>query len=114
VKIHILRELPTEQQMKEMLEELKTVIKLAVDVERGIIAGGGEWHADCEKALLETGSRQENIWGADWSPKKNEVTFEALLNIRPRQNNRNMVIRDPELRARIEWIVRTIFEGKAK
>jgi hypothetical protein len=42
MKIHILREHPTPQQIAEMLEELQTYIKLAVDVERGIVAGGGE------------------------------------------------------------------------
>ena len=45
------------------LEELETYIKLAVDVERNILAGGGEFHADCQEALLEDGSHQENVWG---------------------------------------------------
>ena len=30
-----------------MLEAQGAYIKLAVDIERGIIAGGGEYHADC-------------------------------------------------------------------
>lgn len=40
-------------------------IKLAVDVTREILAGGGELHFDCEQLLLDDGSQQENIWGAD-------------------------------------------------
>jgi len=111
VKIHILRDKPTADQIAEMLEELQTYIKLAVDVDRGIVAGGGEWHRDCEQVLLDEGSRQENIWGADWSPAKSEVRFEALINLRPRQNNRSMTIQDITLRARIEKIVRSIFQG---
>ncbi len=110
MKIHLLRDRATSEQVAEMLEELKTYIKLAVDVQRGIVAGGGEWHRDCEQVLLDAGSRQEDIWGADWSPAKKEVRFEALINIRPRQNNRSMTIQDAELRARIEKIVRSIFE----
>lgn len=110
MKIHLLREGATPEQVAEMLEELQTYIKLAVDVERGIVAGGGEWHRDCEQVLLDAGCRQDNIWGADWSPSKQEVRFEALINIRPRQNNRAMTIQDPLLRARIERIVRSIFE----
>ncbi len=93
-----------------MLESIKEYIKLAVDVERGIVAGGGGMHSDCEDALLKNGSKQENIWGADWSPSKEQVSFESLINIRPRQNNRGMVIQDPVLRNRIEKIVRNIFE----
>jgi hypothetical protein len=44
------------------------LIKLAVDVEREILAGGGGLQSDAEWALLEDGSRQEDIWGADWLP----------------------------------------------
>lgn len=75
MKIHLLRDRATPQEISEMLEELKTYIKLAVDVEREIVAGGGEWHADCEKVLLENGSRQEDIWGADWYPNEKQVAF---------------------------------------
>ena len=110
MKIHLLRDHATPEQVAEMLEELKTLIKLAVDIKRGVLSGGGEWHADCEKVLLENGSQQEDIWGADWLPMENEVRFEAMINIRPRQNNRTMTIQDPDLRARIEKIVRSFFE----
>ena len=48
MKIHIIRNRPTPEQIREMLEELETYIKLAVDVERNVLAGGGEYHADCE------------------------------------------------------------------
>jgi hypothetical protein len=110
VKIHIIRQVAREKETREMLEELKTYIKLAVDVERGILAGGGEYHADCEEALLEDGSRQEDIWGADWYPGSKTVGFVALINIRPRQGNLGMEIEDPNLRARIETIVRRWLE----
>ena len=44
-------------------------MKLAVDLERRILAGGGALHADCEAVLLGAGSRQEDVWGADWVPR---------------------------------------------
>jgi hypothetical protein len=94
-----------------MLESLGSYIKLAVDIERELVAGGGELHADCEQALLEAGSRQEDVWGADWDPA-GEVRFESLINIRPKQSNRSLEIQSPELRKRIEQIVRRILEGK--
>lgn len=78
-----------------MMQVLQTYIKLAVDVEREILAGGGAMHADCEAMLLEDGSQQEFIWGADWNPETQEVTFESLINIRPRQNNRSLELQDP-------------------
>jgi len=110
MKIHIIRQRATEKEIKEMLEELETYIKLAVDVERNILAGGGEYHADCEEVLLEDGSRQENIWGADWYSESRTVGFGALINIRPHQDNRGMEIENPKLRERIETVVRTLLE----
>ncbi len=65
----------------------------------------------CEQALLSDGRRQEDIWGADWLPDVKQVRFEALINIRPRQNNRSMTVPDKELRSRIEKFVRFVFEG---
>jgi hypothetical protein len=110
MKIHIIRQRAAEKESQEMLEELETYIKLAIDVARGILAGGGEYHADCEEALLEDGSRQEDIWGADWYPESKTVEFIALINIRPRQGNRGMEIEDPNLRAKVEAIVRRLLD----
>jgi Protein of unknown function (DUF5674) len=70
--IHIIRNRATPSEVEEMLEILGIYIKLAVDVQQGILAGGGEWHADCEKALLEVGSQQSDLWGADWYPRQNK------------------------------------------
>ena len=88
-----------------MLEALGGYIKLAVDIQRGILSGGGTMHADCEAVLLEDGSRQEYVWGADWNPASQEVTFESLINIRPRQNNRSLEIVDLALREKVAQIV---------
>ncbi len=106
--IHIIRTHATRQQVDEMLETLGTYIKLAVDIERGILAGGGALHADCESALLEDGSRQEDIWGADWNPASQQVTYESLINIRPRQGNRSLEIEDAAIRERVAEITRQL------
>ncbi len=108
--IHVLREKATSRQLQEMSESLSGYIKVAVDIRQGILAGGGIMHADCEAALLEAGSRQKDIWGADWIPDERVVRFEALINIRPRQNNRSMEIEDPGSRAKVEEVVRNLLE----
>ena len=109
--IHIIRDHATKDQIQEMMEMLQTYVKLAVDIERGILAGGGAMHADCEAVLLEDGSQQEFIWGADWNPATQEVTFESLINIRPRQNNRSLELQDLGLRAQVEQITRNLLGG---
>jgi hypothetical protein len=113
MKLHLLHQAPTHEQVQEMLEAQGSYIKLAVDVAQGLVVGGGEYHVDCEEVLLEQGSRQEDIWGADWYPDSHTITFGALINIRPRQNNRAMQVQDAALRARIERVVRDIFERSA-
>ena len=109
--IHIIRDRATKQQMEEMLQMLGTYVKLAVDLKRGILAGGGALHADCEAVLLEDGSRQEDVWGADWVPSSQQVTFESLINIRPRQNNPSLEILDPIVRQRVTAIVTPLLGG---
>ena len=59
--IHVIRTRATKQQIEEMLQALGTYIKLAVDVRRGLLAGGGTLHADCESALLEDGSQHADV-----------------------------------------------------
>jgi hypothetical protein len=59
--IHVIRSRATPQQIDQMLQALGTYIKLAVDVKRRLLAGGGEFHADCEMALLDRGSRTKEF-----------------------------------------------------
>ncbi len=111
MNICIIREKASLSEINEMTEALNSYIKLAVDVKREIVAGGGMLHADCEAVLLNNGSKQEDIWGADWLPDSKEVRFEALINIRPRQNNRSMNIEDKKIRHKIERIVKKRLKG---
>jgi hypothetical protein len=107
----IIRQPATPEQIAQMSKASgKTLVKLAVDVERKILAGGGELHADCEAALLEDGSQQHNVWGADWYPLERKVGFESLINIRPRQQNFALEVQDPALRSQIEAVVRQLLE----
>lgn len=93
-----------------MQKALKSYIKLAVDIKKEVLAGGGILHADCEAVLLEDGSKQEDIWGADWIPHTKQISFEALINIRPRQNNPSMKIKDMVIREKLEEIARGLLE----
>jgi hypothetical protein len=108
MSIHVLRSKATDRQIEDMLVALETYIKLAVDIERGVIAGGGVLHADCEAVLIDNGGTSENIWGADWIPSTRQILYEALINIRPQDGNPSMSIVDAEIRVAIEKIVQGI------
>lgn len=108
--IHLIKKHATKEEIREMLVALKSYIKLAVDIKKKVLAGGGILHADCEAVLIEGGSDQQDIWGADWLPHTKQITFEALINIRPRQNNLSMRIQDELIRGKIEEIARSLLE----
>ena len=68
---------------------------------------GGELHADAEQLLLADGSRQADLWGANYYPGRGEeecVEYTALINIRPAEGNRSMEIADESLRAKVREI----------
>jgi hypothetical protein len=67
-------------------------------------------HYECEQILLEKGSKQENLWGANWFPDEQAIEFESLINIRPHQN-RNIIIQDESIRKEVERVTRKYLEG---
>jgi hypothetical protein len=107
--IHLLKEKTTSLQIQEMLQEYEGMIKIVVDIRKHILAGGGEMHADCESVLLNDGSEQDDLWGANWYPHEQRIEFESLINIRPRLGNRNIVIQDENLRKQVESVTRDLF-----
>lgn len=86
-------------------------IKLAVDVERNILAGGGESHAQCEAALLGINSSQRNIWGAGINLTLQRIEYDSIINVRPSQGNRSMIIQDATIRSQINQIIATLIGG---
>ncbi len=109
--IHLLKEKAVPTQIQDMLQEYESMIKIVVDVRRRFLSGGGEMHADCESALLEDGSEQDDLWGANWYPSEQRIAFESLINIRPRLGNRNIAIQDENLRKQVESVTRELLGG---
>lgn len=94
----------TPEQIEQMLLEHKFYIKVVVDIERLILAGGGDMHYDCEQALLAQGCRQQDVWGAGYMPSTQNITYDSIINLRPRQN-RSMEILDATIRERVAQII---------
>ena|SRR5215510_12977350 len=87
------------------------VVKAVVDVEKGIMAIGGELHADEESFLLQRNSKQENLWGINLFTElefPDMVEFDSMINIRPAQNNRSRGVEDEAVRELILGIVKEL------
>ena len=107
-EILIVREKITPAQLKSSLALFGDMVKVVIDVEKGWIAVGGELHADAEQALMEEGSRQNHLWGANVYPgldPENRIEFTALINIRPKQGNASMEIWDMETRRKVQSLI---------
>jgi len=88
-------------------------VKAVVDVEKRIMAVGGELHADEEVFLLERGSAQQNLWGINLYPGKTGddfIEFDSMINLRPSQGNRSRWVDDPAIRVEISEIVARLVE----
>ena len=106
--IVILRDRIAAEELSRLVKlYFEDMVKYVVDVERRVIAIGGELHADAEQILLEDGSRQQDVWGANYYPGAGAaqcIEFTALINIRPARGNRSMEVSDLGVRERIRSI----------
>ncbi len=84
------------------------MVKGVVDIEKGIMAIGGELHSDEEAILLSSGSKQENLWGINLYPQKKDeelIEFDSVINLKPAQGNRSRGIENPQIQKRVKEIV---------
>lgn len=94
---------------KITLPPQETFLKVVVDVRRRIAAYGRELHIDCADELEREGSERRDLWGANIYPQDKKVEFVSLINIRPADGNRSMEIQIPEIKVKVEDIIRTLF-----
>ena len=111
-EIRIVRDPIARAELRSLaLEQFGDMVKAVVDVQQGIMAIGGELHADEEASLLDQGSRQSDLWGINLYPvavEAERVEFDSMINVRPGQGNRSRSVQDVTQRERIWEIVRRL------
>ncbi len=106
----------TPEELKTLLDEegFGDMVKVVVDIVKRVAAVGGALHADAEQLLLERGSRQQDLWGANLYPflkPEARIEYSALINIRPGMDNGSMIIQSPEIRNRVKQVIETVILG---
>ncbi len=111
-KILITSEKISNGQLKSLCEAwFGDMVKVVIDIEKECVGIGGDLHADAELLLLQKGSRQGMIWGANlypWHEPDKRIEYTALINIRPHQDNPSMEIGDPHIREKIRKIMESL------
>lgn len=84
------------------------MVKAVVDVERGVMAVGGELHSDEEAVLLDQGSEQRHLWGINLYPDKQDdewIEFDSMINVRPSGGNRSRHVESAVVREAVIAVV---------
>lgn len=110
MKIKIIKDSVSRKELIDIAEkQFGDLVKAVVDIEQGIMAIGGELHADGEVALIEQEeSKGEHTWGINLYPKlegENWIEFNSLINLKPSYGNRSREVEDPEIQKKIRNIV---------
>lgn len=84
------------------------MVKVDVDIKRGILTIGGEWHSEGDELLRRDGSSREDVWGADfypWREGEKRIEYNSLINIKPSVGHRKMEIQDNNVKQKMRDIV---------
>ena len=108
--IKTIKEPISKDELKKIAKDgFGNVVKAVVDTEQGIMAVGGELHADGEVWLMEReGSNRENTWGINLYTEKSGdefIEFDSMVNIKPAFGNRSREVESPAVREQIKMIV---------
>jgi hypothetical protein len=60
---------------------------------------------------VERSVTQLPLLGADWTSFNQSIDYESIINIRPSQNNRSMIIQDPIIKERLKRITQELIGG---
>jgi len=107
--VQIVREPITLDELRSLAHgQFGEFVKAVVDVHLGVMAIGGELHADEEALLIEQGGHQADLWGINLYPDRvgtDRIEFDSMINVRPSQGNRSRSVEDPALRQQIVNVV---------
>src|SRR5438105_143045 len=106
--------IPRETTRRLALESFEEMVKFVVDLERRVIAVGGGLHSDEEQMLLDHGSAQQNLWGANYyldDTTDRRFEYTSMINIRPADGNAFQEIKSEELRKKVRALAEYFFES---
>ena len=99
----------TSDEVNKLKEQFGVYIKTVIDLDQKICSAGCDRHYESEKILLDSGSKQNDLWGGGVDLETKIIDFNSMINIRPAQNNSSNEIQDLSLRQRYEQLTKFFF-----
>ena len=100
----------TPKEFEQAREIYNDYIKTVIDIEKNILAVGGEFHIDCEEVLIERGSKLENLYGGGYRVSTKEIEYMAMSNYKPALGKNTYEIMDPIIREKIYNLTKKYLE----
>lgn len=107
-RVLVIEKKASKDQVSQMAKHFPGYIKIVVDIEKGLLCGGADRHADEELVLLEKGSEQKNLWGGGFDLETGEIDYNSVINLRPNQDNPSRDILDKAIRGKFDGIVKNL------
>lgn len=104
----VIKKKAIKKHIKKMAEDFDGYIKFVIDVEKGILAGGGKRNFEGEQVLLAEGSSQSDLWGGGLDLETREIDYNSIINLRPNQNNPSRDILSVEIRKKFDTIIKRL------
>lgn len=111
--IVIVKEKISHKDFEEALQDYETYIKITADLEREMVALGGEYHADAEERLLAQGSHQDDLWGGGVNLETGQFETNAIINLRAGKNDSTEIL-DSKRREKFLRLARRILSNYVK
>lgn len=99
----------TKDEINKLREQFDTYIKTVIDIENKICSAGCDRHFESEKMLINSGSKQKNIWGGGIDLTTKIIDFNSFINIRPNDNNQSNEIQDLKLKEKYKELTEYFF-----
>jgi len=114
MEIKIIKNPITKMELKQLLIEGFDLVKSVVDIEKEIMAAGGELHMDgLELLMREESSEPKNIWGINLYPMiegDGFIEFDSMVNLKPAFGNRTRGVDNLEIQKKIIGIVSNLIK----
>ena len=97
----------------ELKSTYGALVKAVVDIERAIMIAGMTMHSDGEEVLLESGSKQADLWGINLYLQQSGdewIEYDSVINLRPSHGNVSRGVDDPKIRQKIREIVNQLVQ----